>query len=124
MDQTMIVNIEEGLIILLVGMGIVFLSLLLLHLIFEYAIPPLLSFSWKTVVSKVAPAAAGNKVPDKKYDSGEEIAAITAAINLFMDEIHDEENPIMTISKSVKDYSPWSSKIYVTHNVLRTTGKR
>ncbi|HEX3008744.1 MAG TPA: hypothetical protein VHO90_14125 [Bacteroidales bacterium] len=39
-------------------------------------------------------------------------AAIAAAIFLFMDEIHDKENRVMTIKRVSRTYSPWNSKIY------------
>jgi glutaconyl-CoA/methylmalonyl-CoA decarboxylase subunit delta len=43
---------------------------------------------------------------------GEVYAAIAMALNLYTKEIHDDEKLKMTIQKSVKPYSPWSSKIY------------
>lgn len=39
-------------------------------------------------------------------------AAIAAAIFLFMDEIHDKENRVVTIKRVSRTYSPWNSKIY------------
>jgi Na+-transporting methylmalonyl-CoA/oxaloacetate decarboxylase gamma subunit len=44
--------------------------------------------------------------------------AISAAIYLYLDEIHDKESRVMTIRKVSKNYSPWSSKIYGL-NILR-----
>jgi len=114
--------IQEGLVIFSVGIVIVFLALLLLFAVFQYVIPPLLSFSIRKVVQRQT--ADDKIVTEKKYDSGEEIAAVTAAICIFLDETHDTESGIMTINKSIKDYSPWSSKIYATHNVTRTTSRR
>lgn len=43
---------------------------------------------------------------------GEVYAAIAMALNLYLKEVHDFENLKITIQKSVKPYSPWSSKIY------------
>jgi hypothetical protein len=43
---------------------------------------------------------------------GEVYAAIAMALNLYTKEIHDDENLKITIQKSIKPYSPWSSKIY------------
>jgi len=43
--------------------------------------------------------------------SGEIYAAIAMAI-YEATELHDEENAILTIKRSVSSYSPWSSKIY------------
>ena len=116
MDAT----IQEGLVIFFVGIGIVFLALVLLFAVFQYAIPPLLSI--RKVVTRLTEQQ--KIVVEKKYDSGEEIAAVTTAVCLFLTEIHDNESGIMTIHKSIKDYSPWSSKIYTTHNVTRTTSRR
>jgi len=44
--------------------------------------------------------------------------ALSAAIYLYLDEIHDKESRVMTIRKVSKNYSPWSSKIYGL-NILR-----
>ncbi len=51
--------------------------------------------------------------------SGEENAAIAAALYLFFSELHDEEKYVMTIRKISKTYSPWSSKIYGILNTLK-----
>lgn len=45
---------------------------------------------------------------------GEIYAAISFALHLYQQEMHDNENLRITISKTVKPYSPWSSKIYST----------
>ena len=50
--------------------------------------------------------------------SGEALAAISAAIHLYNEELHDEENTILTIVKVEKRYSPWISKIH-NMNVYR-----
>lgn len=50
--------------------------------------------------------------------SGEALAAISAAIHLYNEELHDEENTILTIVKVEKRYSPWSSKLH-NMNVYR-----
>ncbi|MDR1724936.1 MAG: OadG family protein [Bacteroidales bacterium] len=44
--------------------------------------------------------------------SGEEYAAIAAALYMYNEDLHDEENTILTINKVAKVYSPWSSKMY------------
>ena len=43
--------------------------------------------------------------------TGEIYAAIAMAIHEAT-ELHDEENTILTIKSTVRNYSPWSSKIY------------
>jgi Na+-transporting methylmalonyl-CoA/oxaloacetate decarboxylase gamma subunit len=57
------------------------------------------------------------KIPAVKKSSdfsGEEFAAIATAIYMYNEELHDEENAILTINKVAKAYSPWSSKM---HNI-------
>jgi len=44
--------------------------------------------------------------------SAEVAAAISAALFLSKNEIHDIESTVLTIDKVAKSYSPWSSKIY------------
>jgi hypothetical protein len=51
---------------------------------------------------------------------GEVNAAIGTAIFLFLNEQHDQEDPVITIKRISKNYTPWSSKIYgVTRNLNR-----
>jgi hypothetical protein len=48
-----------------------------------------------------------------KAGAEEEIAvAMATAIHLFTQEVHDDENYVLTIKRIEKPYSPWSSKIY------------
>jgi Na+-transporting methylmalonyl-CoA/oxaloacetate decarboxylase gamma subunit len=44
--------------------------------------------------------------------SGEVNAAIAMTLYLYINELHDAENTILTINKVSRTYSPWSSKIY------------
>ncbi len=44
--------------------------------------------------------------------SGEVNAAIAMALYLYTNEIHDQENPVITMIRVSRTYSPWSSKIY------------
>jgi len=43
---------------------------------------------------------------------GEVMAVIAAALFLHSKELHDDETLKLTIKKSARPYSPWSSKIY------------
>ncbi len=45
-------------------------------------------------------------------DIGETAAAISLALSLYMQEIHDYEKTVLTMQKVMRPYSPWSSKIY------------
>ncbi|MCD7970459.1 MAG: lamin tail domain-containing protein [Alistipes sp.] len=44
--------------------------------------------------------------------SGDEIAAIAMALQMYFDELHDRESSVLTINRVARAYSPWSSKIY------------
>lgn len=92
-----------------VGMAVVFLSLLLLYMLF-YNITKALNYRMKLAQRK-----KGKEVEAKGIEvelSGEVNAAISIALHLYMNELHDRESAILTISKVARTYSPWSSKIY------------
>ncbi len=115
--STLILNaqIREGFVILIVGLLIIFSVLLLLFVVFQYAVPTFMS----RVMNRSVKKTDESEITEPAVHTGEEIAAIAAAIHAFLDDIHDKENPILTIHKSKKDYSPWSSKIYTTHNLRK-----
>lgn len=48
-----------------------------------------------------------------------EIAAISMALHLFMDDVHDKESNVITIKRIERRYSPWNSKIYGLTNLNR-----
>jgi hypothetical protein len=99
----------NGLIITLVGYLIVFLALVLLAFVFN-TVPKLLEIQKRRALLK-----KGRSIdPNVSFDhiSGEANAAIGTAIFMFFNEMHDDEDTIITIRKVSKSYSPWSSKIY------------
>ncbi len=95
-----------------IAMSVVFLALLMLYLVFKQVGVQLISIQdrrrRKQEQKDVKPAAA-----ESTGDiSGDVYAAITAAIHLYNEELHDEENAVLTINKVSRTYSPWSSKIH------------
>ncbi len=62
----------------------------------------------KSVTSEQKPSAAHSEAEM----SGEVNAAIAMTIHLYLSEMHDYENTVLTIQKVSRNYSPWSSKIY------------
>jgi hypothetical protein len=52
--------------------------------------------------------------PESEQDklAGEVKAAIVMALYLYTNEIHDQEDPVITMIRVSRTYSPWSSKIY------------
>ena len=99
-------QISDGLIIAISGYVIVFLALLGLYLVF-LSIPKIMRIRVRTKMQK-----KGEKFDETECITGEMNAAISSAIYLYLNEIHDEEEGELTIKKISKRYSPWSSKIY------------
>ena len=106
----------DGLIIPFVGYLIVFLSLFLLSSVFNM-LPKLLNFQTRRELRKKGKA---HELNHELEISGEVNAAISTAIFHFLNEQHDQEDPVITIKRISKNYTPWSSKIYgVTRNLNR-----
>ena len=64
-------------------------------------------------------SGSGAEEKPKAVMTGEENAAIAAALYLYFSEMHDEEKYVMTIRKVSRTYSPWSSKIYGIWNTMK-----
>jgi glutaconyl-CoA/methylmalonyl-CoA decarboxylase subunit delta len=103
---------SNELVIAIVGYMIVFAALLILYFLFNN-LPRIIYLNFKWDMLRKGKTV---KEPDEMIISGEEIAAISMALNLFFSELHDEESGILTIKKVSKTYSPWSSKIYAVRN--------
>jgi len=106
-----------GLGMALIAMSVVFAALILLYVVFKntrriYAInlKSLFSFRRKPVEEPIA------LVEDI---SGEVNAAIALALHMYITELHDHEETVLTIKKVARTYSPWSSKIYGLRNLTR-----
>lgn len=111
-------QISEGYVILITGLVIVFSALLLLTAFFKFGLPVLL-YTYK-IITKGRDKKITDISPNvNEQFTGEIAAAIATAIHLYLKEQHDEENAVLTIKQARKLYSPWSSKIYGTHNNLR-----
>ena len=102
-------------IVSIVGYLTVFGSLVLLYLIF-FNIPKLYKIQLRNAMKKKGKC----KEEDEECCvdiSGQTSAAITMALYLYFNELHDQEDMVMTIKKVSKRYSPWSSKIYGLNNI-------
>lgn len=100
--------VNHGLIIAGFGYIVVFFALVLLYYVFFF-IPKILKLKDKKRRKKEK-AQTGQE--DETQLTGEVNAAISAALYLYFNELHDDESHVMTIKKVSKIYSPWSSKIY------------
>ena len=103
-----------------VGYMIVFVALITLYFVFQY-IPVLLNAITKRRLRRQMRKSGEEVVIDDLTISGEVSAAISTALHLYFNEMHDDEKTVLTIKKISSRYSPWSSKIY---NVTRGLNRR
>ena len=99
----------------LVAMTVVFLSLIVLYVMFKN-IAILFAYDFKKKFSSTT-----NK-PIKIKDNAATLelgAAVAMAIYLYQQELHDHEATLLTINKINRNYSPWSSKIYGMRKELK-----
>jgi hypothetical protein len=59
-----------------------------------------------------APIEQTQAAPPQEVNMGEVVAAISLALSMHMQDIHDYEKTVITMQKVMRPYSPWSSKIY------------
>ena len=103
-------SIDFGLTVAIVGFSIVLFSLTLLVFVFT-RLPKLININLKKWKKKKSNGAQ-EEITEEDYVEGNVTAAISLAIHMYFNELHDEESNIVTIKKVKKAYSPWSSKIY------------
>ncbi len=102
--------------IVVVGISIVFLSLLVVYFFFRYILTFILNFKLKSFARKkgIDPADAQTA---RTIQSGEVNAAIAMALYQYFNELHDVESGVITIKRVSRHYSPWSSKLYNMKNL-------
>jgi len=112
-----------GLNITVLGMGVVFLSLIILLLSMKFFV-----FLLQRLGKKVERKAPGLLIKGEKGNeplSGEIISAISLALHMSHEEYHDLEKNIITFNRMTKPYSPWSSKIHaIQYTTLDRTKMR
>ncbi|MCA1756522.1 MAG: OadG family protein [Bacteroidales bacterium] len=101
-------------VIVLVGYGVVFASLIILYFVFRYLLPFVLRLK---LYRRAAREGRAIDESERGEMSGEVNAAIATAIFLYFNEQHDYESNVITIRKVSRTYSPWSSKIYNMRNL-------
>lgn len=103
------------------AMSVVLVALLLLYLLFR-TVGKVMSRKARKQPTQDMPATKSGKGP---HFTGEEIAAIALALNMYENDLHDQESTILTINRVAKAYSPWNSKIYgLTQMPERHTKRR
>ena len=103
-----------GWIMTVTAMGVVFLALIILAIIFTYI--GKISVDRGQKKANKAAEDKGEAAPAAKAEdySAEAFAAISMALHLYIEEneAHDEESFTITLQNETRKYSPWSSKIY------------
>lgn len=107
-------SVKFGLTVSIVGFSIVLSSLALMVIVF-LRLPKIINIKFKK--GKKAKHKQEESTLDHYIIEGNATAAISLAMHLYFNEMHDDESNVVTIKKVKKAYSPWSSKIYtVTQN--------
>ena len=91
---------SEILLIALLGIGLVFVVLLLM--VFVMRLFGYVFTREHKVNTTEAPVAI----------SEEEVVAIITALKLYKSALHDKESEMLTINRMTRMYSPWNSKIH------------
>ena len=104
-------SIEFGITVAVVGFSIVLFSLATLVFVFT-RLPKIININLKKWRKRNRSIEEENSTDDNYYVEGNVTAAISMAMHLYFNELHDEESNVVTIKKVRKAYSPWSSKIY------------
>lgn len=110
-------DLKDGILISVVGYVVVLISLAALYFAFRY-LPIILRWQMRRRLRR---KGLGEKHDASHSMSGDEAAAIAAALYMYFNEVHDDEQTVMTIRKISKTYSPWSSKIF---GVMNPTWRR
>jgi Na+-transporting methylmalonyl-CoA/oxaloacetate decarboxylase gamma subunit len=93
--------------VVVVGYSVVFAALVVMFFIVT-ALPKILNIQTRKRLKK-----EGKEECQVCEDmTGEVNAAISMALHMYFDEMHDEESGMMTIKRVSRSYSPWSSKLY------------
>lgn len=104
---------NEAFVVFIVGYSIVFLALVALYYVFN-TIPKIIKIKLR---NKLREEGRVECAEEADLDiSGEVNAAISSALFMYFNEMHDEESGVLTVKRVSKRYSPWSSKIYSVMN--------
>jgi Na+-transporting methylmalonyl-CoA/oxaloacetate decarboxylase gamma subunit len=104
--------------IAVLGYVIVFIALVLLYFVYN-TIPKLINIKVRHKLKKEGKCEDYGDL----HIGGDVNAAISMALYLYFNEIHDEESDVITIKQISKQYTPWSSKIYSTNSYFRMSRK-
>lgn len=96
-----------------VAVGVVFLALVCIALILQGTGKLMSGMEDKKKSGDKKKGGAAVQASAAAADKEDEIyAAIAAAIHLYNDELHDEEDTVITIQKVEREWTPWNAKYY------------
>lgn len=93
-----------------VAVAVVFLALVCIALILQGTGKLMSGMDDKKKTQKETKKPIGAIASSSRDD--EVIAAIATAIHLYNDELHDEEDAVITIQKVEREWTPWNAKYY------------
>lgn len=108
-----------GVMMIFLAMTVVFIALILLYLTFKNVAKVYTLDIRKRFLKRKGKTAEEAAIPDIHDTTGELGAAIGLALYFYKNQLHDNENTILTIQKAARAYSPWSSKIYGVRKPLK-----
>jgi sodium pump decarboxylase gamma subunit len=95
-----------------VAVAVVFLALVCISLILQGSGKLMSGMDDKKKKDNKKGGAAVKAAAAAADKEGEIYAAIAAAIHLYNDELHDEEDAVITIQKVEREWTPWNAKYY------------
>lgn len=99
-----------------VAVVVVFFALLIIALIlmgYGNVLMKLQDRKSNKVVSNAAKSGVQQPIPaNDSHTAGEVYAAIAAAIYMYNEELHDDEDTVITIQKVERAWTPWNAKFY------------
>ena len=115
----------SGATLAIIAMSVVFSALILLYLSFKFIGKANISHARRMKEKELKKQGIVVETKEGEDASGETLAAIAMALQLFETEKADLDSTILTIEKTSRTYSPWSSKIYSMRQIpQKTTQKR
>jgi Na+-transporting methylmalonyl-CoA/oxaloacetate decarboxylase gamma subunit len=105
----------EGIPIAIVGYLIVFAALVVFFFVFTY-LGKILEYQARRRCEKAGKVKCAET--DEFSINGEVAAAISMALHLHFNEMHDIESGKLTMKRISRRYTPWNSKIYNVMNRL------
>ena len=100
------------------AMTVVFIGLILLYISFKFVGKISVKLTSRNAM-KVAGITDEKEAKNINDAPGDVYAAISMAMHEIQNEVHDNEDTVLTITRVKRSYSPWSSKIYTLREIPR-----